>query len=150
MSTITCTQCNKLVESSDKFCQHCGTPILQTTGPESNPTAPKSSKTITSSGNYSGTMIKGKGSRTRKTIRNIVIGIVLGGIITLIIWFQVDPEAGKKLTNVAFGFGFILVFVFFIYRAAKKGKYKKKRGAAKNDYDLDDHDNNDNDGDNDN
>ena len=148
MSIIICTNCNHTVEDSDKFCPHCGTPVQKKTD-ATTPSSGKTTKTITSSGNYSGTISKGKGSRIRKTIRNIVIGIVLIGIIALVIWFQVDPEAGKKLINVAFGLGFMLVFAFFIYRAAKKGKYKGKRNYDPNDDDWLDDDKNDNDNDED-
>jgi len=149
MSTITCTQCNQIVEASDKFCQHCGAPILQTTNPGSNSTASKPSKTITSSGNYSGTMIKGKGSRTRKTIRNIVIGFVLIGIIALIIWFQIDPDAGEKLTNIIVGLLIMVVFGFFIYRSSQKGKGRKRSFRSGNNRDDDrNHDDDDNNDDN--
>jgi hypothetical protein len=46
------------------------------------------------------------------------------GIIAFFIWFKVDPEAGKKLTDVLTGTGFMLVFFFFgwLFMRGKKGK----------------------------
>ncbi len=131
MSTNTCTQCNKPVEGSDKFCPHCGTPVQKKTDATTQSSG-KTTKTITSSGNYSGTMIKGKGSRIRKIMQNIIIAVVVVGIIALIVWIKTDPKATTQLGNIAFGLVFMLVFAFFIYRSAKKGK----KGIRRDDKDF--------------
>jgi hypothetical protein len=48
----------------------------------------------------------------------------VSGIIALIIWFQVDPDAGKKLTDALLGIGFMAVFFFvgWLFMRGKKGK----------------------------
>ena len=140
MSKPNCQNCQAHLIEDDKFCPSCGNPVIEKTDDRSSK---QDVKTISSSGNYSGKMIKGKTSGSWKIIRNVIIAIVVFGIVALIIWFQVDPEAGEKLTNVLFGLGFMAVFAFFIYRAAKKGKYKGKKGYNINDEDWDDNDDND-------
>lgn len=130
-----CLKCGNPVQASDKYCPYCGNAI-------------NNQKKIVSKGSYSGKMIKGKTSTGWKIFRNTIIGIVLLGIIALIIWFKVDPEAGKKLTNVLMGIGFMLVFFFFgwLFMRGKKGR---KSGwdddqyadvDNNNDYDSDDDD----------
>ncbi|WP_372949296.1 zinc ribbon domain-containing protein [Mariniphaga sp.] len=146
-----CEKCGKLVDSSDKFCPHCGNAVTNQTaanvclacnhqnqegtlycekcgtpltepGPDENKKS--GPQTFSSAGNYSGKMIKGKTSKVWKIFRNTIIGIVLLGIIALIIWFQVDPEAGKKLTDVLMGTVFMIVFFFFgwLFMRGKKGR----------------------------
>lgn len=140
MSQNLCAQCNKPVENSDKFCPHCGAPV-STVETHSSSSETKSTKTFTSSGNYSGTMTKGKGSKSRKIIRNIIIAIVLIGIIALIIWIKTDPEATTKLGNILFGLAVMAVFGLVIWRKSKKGQIKStKQRQANFDYD-DDYDN---------
>jgi uncharacterized membrane protein YvbJ len=146
-----CEKCGKLVDSSDKFCPHCGNAITNQTAAsvclacnhqnqegalycekcgasltKNRPVENKKSgpQTFSSAGNYSGKMIKGKTSKGWKIFRNVIIGIVLLGIIALIVWFQVDPEAGKKLADVLTGIGFMLVFFFFgwLFMRGKKGR----------------------------
>ena len=120
MSQILCPSCNHPVETTDKFCPGCGTLLSQTPTEETG----NNVKTITSSGHYSGKMIKGKTSRGWKIFRNIVIAVVLLGIIALIIWFQVDPDAGKKLTDALMGTAFMIVFFFvgWLFMRGKKGR----------------------------
>lgn len=145
MNQRLCKQCNKPIEISDKFCPHCGTPV-SSEEKQAVASGTKSTKTISSSGNYSGTMIKGKGAGTRKIIRNIIIAIVLIGIVALIIWFQVDPEAGKKLTDALMGIGFMIVFFFvgWLFMRGKKGRrgsnYDDPYNDVSDDNDFDDDD----------
>ena len=140
MSKSICIQCKNPIEPSDKFCPHCGSPVSsEEKQPVSSGT--KSTKTISSSGNYSGTMIKGKGAGTRKIIRNIIIAIVIIGIIALVIWIKTDPEAKQKLGNILFGFVVMAIFGAFIWRKSRKGLIMStKQRQANFDYD-DDYDN---------
>lgn len=118
-----CFKCGSPVQVSDKFCPHCGTSLM-TAPADKQASEQKNQKIIVSKGSYSGKMIKSKASKGLKIFRNIIIGIVLSGIIALIIWFQTDPEAGKKLTDVLMGVGFMIVFFFFgwLFMRGKKGK----------------------------
>jgi len=136
MSQNICTQCNNPIESSDKFCPHCGAPVSMVE-PQSVSSEKKSTKTISSSGNYSGTMIKGKGAGTRKIIRNIIIAIVLIGIIAIIIWIKTDPDAKEKLGNILFGFAVMAIFGAVIWRKSKKGLIKSTKQRQAN-FDWDD------------
>ncbi len=146
-SSAICSKCNHPNLQGTSFCQKCGAPLLP--GDSQKKQSKKEPHKIVSKGNYSGTMIKGKTSRGWKIFRNIIIALIFLGIVALIIWFQVDPEAGAKLTNIAFGLGVMLIFVFFIYRASKKGKYKRKRDFDSSDDDWHDDDDNDDDDDDD-
>ncbi len=128
---MNCANCNQTVSSDDKFCPHCGHEKNASFNQKVNNPA----KTISSTGNYSGTMIKSKSSQTRKIIRNIIIGLILAGFIAIIIWLIVDPTAKEKLVNAIFGIVFIGVFVFVIWRKAKKGKIRKS--SDNYDYDSD-------------
>lgn len=140
MNQSICPSCNQPVEVSDKFCPRCGNQLTQTK--ESKPNV----KTITSSGNYTGTMVKGKTSRGWKIFRYIIIAIVLLGIIALIIWFQVDPDAGKKLTDALMGIAFMIVFFFvgWLFMRGKKGRrgsnYDDPYNDVSDDNDFDDDD----------
>jgi len=134
MSEIVCTQCNNPIEPSDKFCPHCGSPIPS----DKQQSASSSTKTISSSGNYSGTMVKGKGAGTRKKIRNTMIAIGLIVTIALIIWIKTDPNAKEKLSNILFGFTVMAIFGALIWRKSKKGLIKStKQRQADFDYDDD-------------
>lgn len=129
---MNCTNCKQPVDTVDKFCPHCGNP---TTGESKKVEVPKQkkAKTFVSKGNYTGKIVKEKSSRGWKIFRNIIIALFLVGIIALIIWFQVDPDAGKKLTDVLMGIGFMAVF-FFIGWIFMRGK----KGNRKDNYDWDD------------
>lgn len=111
-----CPNCNQAVEPADKFCPGCGNSLNENTNQTAN--------TIRSSGNYSGKMTKGKKSKGWKIFRNSIISLILIGIVALIIWFQVDPDAGKKLTDVLMGIAFMAVFFFvgWLFMRGKKGK----------------------------
>ena len=136
---MNCTNCKEQISEKENFCPHCGAPVKKENGDNTTETK-TSSKTISSSGSYSGTMVKG--NKSRKIFRNIIIGIVIIGIVAMIVWFQVDPDAGEKLTNILVGLGLMAVFAFFIYQKSKKGKGRRRgrsfRGGNRNDDDRDD------------
>jgi uncharacterized membrane protein YvbJ len=146
-----CEKCGRPVDSSDKFCPHCGSAIenqsivyicpkcmhknpvtasfcekcgASLTETESTENRKAGPQTFTSAGNYAGKMIKGKTPKGWRIFRTVLIAIVLLGVFALIIWFQEDPEAGKKLTDVLMGIGFMIVFFFFgwLFMRGKKGK----------------------------
>lgn len=163
---INCSSCGKSVQVTDKFCPHCGNQVanqsIKNVCPKCNHENPSdasfcekcgtSLKTeqdtrdsqksepakIVSKGSYSGKMTKGKTSKGWKVLRNIIIAIIVLGIIALIVWFQVDPEAGEKLKTVAGGLLVVAIFIFFIYRSAKKGKKRIRRGYDDQDWNHDD------------
>ena len=172
MSQIKCKDCHQNIDSSDKFCPHCGAIVQQTTQEENilcsecgypNPPGslfcekcgvslrdkpkteePKKSspKILKSSGTYSGTMVRSKSSKSYKNFKIIMLILVVIGIVAFIIWFNNDPNAKEKLINVLFSAGFILVFVLIIWRKAKKGKIIASRKREAN-YDWDDYDRDD-------
>ena len=171
---LKCNQCNKKIELSDRFCPYCGShnetgeikmicPNCKHKNPENTSfckkcgfslvenaaadTKKKTAKTYASSGNYSGKMIQGKTSRGWKIFRNLLLIIVLLAIISLVIWFQADPDAGKKLTDVLMGIAFMAVFflVGWLFMRGKKGK----RRHSNDDYNWDHNNDNDFDGDDD-
>lgn len=69
-------------------------------------------------------MTKAKTPKGWRIFRTVLIVIVLLGVIAMVVWFQVDPEAGKKLTDVLMGIGFMIVFFLFgwLFMRGKKGK----------------------------
>lgn len=174
----TCTKCGNSLQTSDKFCPHCGASKINAENsgnkrscPSCNHENPVSAtfcekcgaslteinssqnqksgpQTFTSAGTYSGKMVKGKTSKGWKVFKKIIIAFVLLGIVALIIWFQADPEAGRKLTDVLMGTVFMIVFFFFGW-LFMRGKKRKTTGwdddhyanvANDNDYDSDDDD----------
>ena len=169
MSQIKCKNCHQNIDSSDKFCPHCGAIVQQTTQEEhilcaacghSNPpgssfcekcgaslkentTSTKSKKTppktLKSAGTYSGTMVKSKSSKSYKTFKIIFLVFLVIAVIAFIIWFNNDPEAKSKLFDVLFSVGFILIFVLIIWRKSKKGKILSSRNNPAH-YDWDDYD----------
>lgn len=146
MPKLICESCQSQIALNDKFCPNCGKPVVDSSNLGSSKA--QNLKTISSSGNYSGTMIKGKKSRAWKIMRNIILAIVLIGIIATVIWYKTDPNAGEKLGNILFGFVVMAIFSAVIWRKSKKGKMisSKKREAN---YDYDDIDDQDDDFDDD-
>ncbi len=144
-----CNSCNTLISPDENFCPGCGISIKDQK--LTSQTDPQGPKTISSAGAYSGTMIKSK-SKFWKRLKNSIIGFILAIVIALIVWFQVDPDAGKKLTNILVGLGLMAVFAFFIYRKAKKGKGRRRGGSFRrgnrsdDDRDDDQYDDDDDDG----
>lgn len=146
-----CEKCGRPVDSSDKFCPHCGSavedqsmgyicPMCMHKNPETASYCKKCGaslsetgilenrkagpQTFSSAGNYSGKMTKAKTPKGWRIFRTVLIVIVLLGVIAMVVWFQVDPEAGKKLTDVLMGIGFMIVFFLFgwLFMRGKKGK----------------------------
>ncbi len=119
MNQFVCPSCNHILKIADKFCPGCGTRVSS-----ENPESENRTKTIVSSGKYSGTMIKSKASFGWKIFRNVIIATVVLGVLALAIWFQFDPDAGKKLTDALMGIGFMAVFFFtgWLFMRGQKGK----------------------------
>ena len=152
MSKIKCINCHQNIDSSDKFCPYCGEPVQAENNyticikcGHQNPsdttfcekcgtplkgkydppkTNKKPPKILSSAGSYTGTMVKSKSSKSYKIFKIIVLSVITIGVIALIIWFKVDPDAKEKLINVLFSVGFILIFGFFIWW--------KNKGVSKN------------------
>ncbi|MGQ8335783.1 zinc ribbon domain-containing protein [Sunxiuqinia sp. A32] len=147
-----CTNCNNEIQNGEKFCPSCGRPVQAALAGISCPscsyenpstatfcekcgnnlkaeplkTEPRKKinvNTITSSGSYSGTMVS-SGSKFWKRLRIAILIIVLAIAIALIIWFQVDDEAGRKLKDALMGTAFMIVFFFFgwLFFRGKKGR----------------------------
>ena len=141
MPKLNCTSCQSEIDINDKFCPNCGKPVTEK--PVLGSSQNQKTKTISSSGTYSGKIIKSKTSKIWKIIRTLIIAIIVSGIIALIIWFQLDPDAGKKLTDVLLGIGFMAVF-FFVGWLFMRGKKGKKSDWDDDQYgDFDDDDDND-------
>ena len=143
MSQLFCHSCSHPLEKADKFCPGCGKEVSLV-----ETDSRKTAKTIVSSGNYSGTMTKSKTSRGWKIFRNIILVIIILGIVALVVWFQVDPEAGKKLTDALLGIGFMAVF-FFVGWLFMRGQKGKRSSSWDDDQYHDVSDDNDFDGDDD-
>ncbi len=143
---ITCSNCKHVNPLTASFCEKCGTQLSKSNAdPKSKEKEPV---TFRSRGDYSGEMIKSKTSRGWKIFRNIIIAIVLFGVLALIIWFQTDPDAGKKLTDALMGIGFMAVF-FFVGWLFMRGKKRRRGSNYDDDYYSDVSDNNDFDDDDD-
>ena len=142
----TCTKCSHQNPDNASFCEKCGNSLSENDS-EKKVSDNKPPQKIVSKGSYSGKMIKGKTSRGWKIFRNILIIIVLLAIISLVIWFQGDPDAGKKLTDALMGIAFMAVFFFvgWLFMRGKKGKGR----SSNDDYDWDHDDDNDFDDDDD-
>ena len=139
-----CNSCKSEITSEDKFCPSCGASQKDISSVSQSPEE-GGPKTIKSSGNYSGKMVR-SGSKFWKRLRNAIIIFILLVAIALIIWFQVDPEAGRKLKEALMGGAFMIVFFFFGWLFFR-GK-KRRGGSGSNDlYDHDDDDDDDDDGD---
>lgn len=132
--TNKCKNCHATVGADDKFCPSCGTPVEKQ----------NAGNVISSSGNYSGKMVKGEKTRGYKILRNSIIAVLLAAVLSLVIWFQVDPDAGKKLTDVLLGIVFMAFFflVGWFFMRGKKGKSNTWDDDHLNDVVYDD-DNND-------
>lgn len=123
-SLLICDNCKHENQQGVSFCEKCGKPVNAESKVHQEVTTSGDTKKIVSKGSYSGTMVKGKSSRGWKIFRKIVLVLVLLAILALIIWFQVDPDAGKKLTDVLMGIGFMMVFFFvgWLFMRGKKGR----------------------------
>ena len=111
MTQPICKSCQTVLSFDDKFCPSCGSPF-RVKNDETQKDKKVKTDTISSSGNYSGTMVKGKKTRAFKIFRNAIVSLVLAVVLAVVIWFQVDPDAGKKLKDVFFGTVFMIFFFF--------------------------------------
>jgi uncharacterized membrane protein YvbJ len=143
---INCSKCNHQNPTNAAFCEKCGNRLDENIS-EKKATETKTPNKIISKGSYSDKMVKGKTSKGWKLFKNILLIIVLFAVISLVIWFQVDPDAGKKLTDALMGIAFMAVF-FFVGWLFMRGKKGKGRGGN-DDYDWDHNDDNDFDSDDD-
>jgi len=161
-----CVKCGKPVQASDKFCPHCGNPASVKTnkivcpkcyhenpegasfcekcgtslkpGEVNQKAEQKDPNKIVSKGTYSRKMTKSK-SKFRKRLLWTIIVLVVIIAIALVIWFQVDPEAGEKLKTVGGGILIVVIFLYFVIKGNKKGK-RKRRYDNGDYYDNDDND----------
>lgn len=130
---VTCIKCGHDNLAGVSFCESCGTAI-QGEHPRTSPASPGPNKII-SKGNYSGTMKKSGSSFWKKLLITLLI-IVLAGAVAIFVWFQIDPDAGKKFKDILEGTGVVLVVMLFLW-IFSKGKKKGGRGKSQNDYDDD-------------
>lgn len=145
----TCPECGHQNPPGTTFCEQCGAPLKpgqQTKQAPVNKTGPK---VLHSTGTYTGTMAKGKTSRSWKIFKYVMFIIILIAIVAFVVWFKTDPNAKETMGNVLFGGVLMLIFAFFIWRKSRKGGRKRK---ARPDWDDDDNEtivDSDNDDDND-
>lgn len=142
MNQLKCAKCQSDLNRIDKFCPACGTPTgLENEDPKMEEKT--GTNTISSTGTYSGTLVKGRKSKAFKIFRNIIIAALVLAIIAVIIWFQVDPEAGKKVADVFLGVIFMAFFflVGWFFMRGKKGKSNNWDDDHLNDVANDDDDN---------
>lgn len=142
MNQLKCAKCQSDLNHNDKFCPTCGNPT--NLGSEDPIKEEKTgTNTISSTGTYSGTLVKGRKSKTFKILRNIIITAVVMAIMAVIIWFQVDPDAGKKVADVFLGVIFMAFFflVGWLFMRGKKGKSNNWDDDHLNDVVYDDDDN---------
>ncbi len=136
-----CPKCGHENPAGAVFCENCGESLKAKGAAPTSPPEPKKDepKTFTSAGNYSGTMVKGKTSKSWKRLKIILLIVAIIALIVFVIWYRTDPNAKEIMGNVLFGATVMLIFGFIIWRKAKKGKIKssKQRNA---DYDWNDQD----------
>ncbi len=130
-----CPKCNHINAEGVSFCEKCGTPLKAKETAPAPPSQPKEGepKTFTSAGNYSGTMVKGKTSKSWKTLKIILLVIGVIAVIAFVIWYKTDPNAKETLGNIIFGLVVMLIFGFFIWRknrnVSKEESIRRKREA---------------------
>ncbi|WP_346862510.1 zinc ribbon domain-containing protein [uncultured Draconibacterium sp.] len=120
---VSCKSCNHQNKQGAAFCEKCGNSLGELNTEAQNKIPSENAHKIVSKGNYSGTMVKGKTSRGWKIFRNLIVVLVLLAVVALIVWFQVDPDAGTKLKDAAMGTAFMAVFFFvgWLFMRGKKG-----------------------------
>lgn len=134
--SLICPKCGYQNVSGSSFCEKCGTSLkADTSSVESQ--KQQSIKTYSSTGNYSGTMVKSKSSKSYRIFKSIAITILIIAVIAFVIWYNNDPNAKETVISVLFSVGFILIFVLIIWRKSKKGKMTASRKREAN-YDWDD------------
>ncbi|WP_346859221.1 zinc ribbon domain-containing protein [uncultured Draconibacterium sp.] len=120
---VSCKSCNHQNKQGAAFCEKCGNSLGELNTEAQNKIPSENAHKIVSKGNYTGTMVKGKTSRGWKIFRKLIIALVLLAVVALIVWFQVDPDAGTKLKDAAMGTAFMAVFFFvgWLFMRGKKG-----------------------------
>jgi len=143
MNQLKCVKCQSDLSDNDKFCPTCGNSVIAEISGLKEEEKIKNN-IIASSGNFTGTLVKGKKSKAFKMLRNIIIAAILLAIISVIIWFQIDPDAGKKIMDVLFGVVFMAFFflVGWLFMRGKKGKSNNWDDDHLHDVVYDDDDNN--------
>jgi uncharacterized membrane protein YvbJ len=128
-----CPECGHENPLEVAFCEQCGTSLK--TGkpvPETRPEK-SGSKVLHSTGSYSGTMVQGKTSKSKKIFKYIFIVLILVGIAALIVWYNSDPNAKETLGNIIFSGLFILFFGIFIWFKNRKSGRRKKSNFYRDD-----------------
>ncbi len=134
-STSFCPKCGHENPADAAFCEQCGTSLKTAGGSKEIPSSKSGTKVLHSTGSYTGTMIKGKTSKSWKIFKYTLFIIILIAIVAFIVWYNTDPNAKETLGDILFGGAVMLFFAFIIWRKSKKGGRKKKRN---DDWDEDD------------
>ena len=148
-----CPKCKHENPESVSFCESCGTSLkAKEDSPAPRPEHKKVNepKTFTSAGNYSGTMVKGKTSKSWKVLKIIILIVGIIAVIAFVIWYKTDPNAKETLGNILFGLVVMAIFGFFIWRKNRKmskAEIIRRKSEANSDdmYDEDIYVDNDND-----
>lgn len=140
---VACKNCNHKNESAASFCEKCGTSLNESSSKKQS--EKQTFNTIQSEGNYSGTMVKGKTSKSWKVLKIILLIVGIIAVIAFVVWFNTDPDAKEKLGNILFGFVVMAIFAAVIWRKSKKGQIQspKQRKANYDDDDIYEQDNDD-------
>lgn len=145
-----CDKCGCKNQPEAAFCEQCGASLKSeksTPEPKKENAGPK---VLRSSGNYSGTMVKGKTSSSWGIFKYIILAIILICIIAFVVWYNTDPNAKETLGNIIFSGAVILIFGIVIWlKNRKKGRGRKRRSSGTNMSENDQHtlDDDDDDGD---
>lgn len=123
MSSQTCPSCNEALGPNDNFCRKCGGAAEVEIAPSKTHFKP--------SGTYSGKMIKESSSLFKRILYTSLFIIVAGGA-SVFVWFQMDPNAGKKLKGAMDAAGAIFVVLLFIW-IFFKGKSDRSGGRREDD-----------------
>ena len=110
MPDIQCIYCNKVHDSTNKFCPHCGKATDHSIVHKAAADSPK-------------TKVKVKKSKSGIILKSVVFLI----IIAFILWYNIDPDAEENLGDVIFSAVFMLVFGFFIWLKRPKGSLEEMK-----------------------
>jgi len=146
---IFCNKCGCKNKPEAAFCEQCGTSLKtgeSSPGIKEEDTGPK---VLRSSGTYTGTMVKGKTSKSWGLFKYIILAIILICIIAFVIWYNTDPNAKETLGNIIFSGAVILIFGIVIWLKNRKKKKRRRSGGniSNDDQHTHDDDNDDDDGD---
>ncbi len=176
MNQTKCPKCHNMVDSSDKFCPHCGENLENNVVEEQNIVCPQCGKTNNAGTSFCeqcGSKLTGeqinqqsdksephkivsKGtysgtmntgkSKLRKRLIIAALIFIVVSALSMIIWFQVDDHAEDKLKEAVRIPGTVILIGFAIYVAIFG---KSKKGRRRGGYDDDDYDYDDDDNDSD-